>query len=75
MKFIEFDYDTVNGDTLLVEGKIEGSTVKFIAYNQDHFPVPNSQLTKLDVRNIEEFITENSEEELDFFDLDYRGER
>jgi hypothetical protein len=74
-QYIEFGYETVNGQTLHIEGRTNGDEVKFIAYNVDHFPVAKSTLTTLDVRNIEEYILDNREPELEYYDLDYRDER
>jgi len=65
-QYIEFTYETIKGETLEIQGKTDGSKVKFIAYNIDHFPIPKSTLTTIDVRNIEEFILDNSEEEINY---------
>lgn len=74
-QYIEFGYESVNGENLHIEGRTDGNSVKFIAYNIDHRPISKSTLTTLDVRNIEEYILDNSEPELEYFDLDYRDER
>jgi hypothetical protein len=74
-QFIEFEYETVKGKLLIVQGNAIGQKVEFIVHNEDHFIVPRHRLTTLDIRNIEDYILENSEPELDFYDLDYRGER
>jgi hypothetical protein len=71
---ITFDYETVRGETLEVSGRTDGSKVKFIAYLDGNI-APKSILTTIDVRNIEEFILDNSEPEVDYYDLDYRDER
>lgn len=72
-QFIEFTYETVTGETLEIEGRTDGSKVKFIVYTNDHIPVSKSILTTMDVRNIEELILDNSEPEVDHYnDIDYR---
>lgn len=73
-QFIEFDYETLKGQTLTISGKTDGTNVRFIAYLNNQVAM-KSILTTIDIRNIEEFIVENAEIELDFFDLDYRNER
>ncbi len=73
-QFIEFDYETLKGEILTISGKTDGTNVKFIAYLNGDI-TSRSFLTTIDIRNIEEFIVENAEVELDFFDLDYRHER
>lgn len=74
-QYVEFEYETIKGEVLQIQGKTDGDKVKFIAYNVDHFPVHKSKLTTIDIRNIEESILEYAEDELDFYDLDYRDER
>jgi hypothetical protein len=73
-QFIEFTYETLKGQTLDISGKTDGTNVKFIAYLNGDI-TSRSFLTTIDIRNIEEFIVDNAEIELDFFDLDYRNER
>jgi hypothetical protein len=73
-RFIEFSYETLKGQTLEISGKTDGVKVKFIAYLNDQIAM-KSMLTTIDIRNIEEFIIENSESEMEYFDLDYRNER
>ena len=74
-RYIEFAYETLKGSTLEVQGKTDGSVVEFIAYNNNGGVVDKINLTTLDVRNIEEFILDNTEPELEYYDLDYRDER
>jgi hypothetical protein len=73
-QYIEFDYETLKGQTLTISGKTDGTNVKFIAYLNGDI-TSRSFLTTIDVRNIEEFIVENAQIELNYFDLDYRNER
>lgn len=74
-QYIEFTYESISGQTFNIEGKTDGNKVRFIVYDLDHKIVVKSNLTTLDKRNIEEYIIDNSEPEMDYFDLDYRNER
>lgn len=74
-QYIEFTYETVNDQLLDIEGRTDGLNVEFIARINNTTTVVKSGLTTLDIRNIEDEILSTVEQELEYYDLDYRGER
>jgi len=74
-QYLEFTYETISGQLLDIEGRTDGLDVEFIARINNSTTVVKSTLTTLDIKNIEDEILNNSELELDYYDLDYRGER
>lgn len=64
--FIEFDYETVDGQTLDIKGEIVKNNIKFYAYNEDGDLISKRYLNSFDIRNIIELIEENAEEEIEY---------
>lgn len=70
--FIEFEYETNNGKLVNVLGKTDFETVKFEITDTDGNPLRKNILNTIDFKNIQDFILENSEPEIeiesDFYD-------
>lgn len=64
MSHIEFNYDTIDGQTLIVKAQIDCNKIYFKAWDGTKRATKGS-LTTLDIRNIEEFVRENSEEDVE----------
>lgn len=73
-QYVEFSYETLNGDEIEVHGSLNGQKVKFVTYTSQNKPFAKSKLSMFDVRNIEEFILENADETMHLNDLDYRND-
>lgn len=65
METIEFDYDSVDGRTLNIIAEFDNNQIYFKAFEKDK-RVSKGSLTNLDVKNIESFIRDNSERDLEF---------
>lgn len=65
MKFIEFDYETVDNRILNIKGEMEGNQIYFKAFDNEK-RVSKGSLTNLDFHNIESIISNISEEEIDY---------
>jgi len=65
MNNIEFNYDTINGAELNIIGTYDGNHVHFTPF-LDGKKFPRKKLDQLDIKNIESFIIDNSEEDLDY---------
>lgn len=64
MKTITFDYDSVDGKSLEILAEIEDGQIHFKAFEGEK-RIPNSKLTTLDFKNIQDFIGINAEEDID----------
>lgn len=65
MKFIDFDYDSVEGLNLNIQGQMDAGQIYFKVFDGDK-KVTKGSLTNLDIRNIEAYIIENSEDEINY---------
>lgn len=72
MNFVEFDYETVDGQIVLIEGKTDFKTVEFKVFDFDYYPIKKSKLAKHDINNISDLILDTAEPEIcyesDFYD-------
>lgn len=67
MDFIEFDFDTIEGETLTIHGQNDNGKVYFKAFSGPK-RIAKSSLSTLDLAHIEEFIRENAESDEDVLD-------
>lgn len=71
MKTVEFTYETVDDRILNVIGETDGTSIYFkLSDEVTEKKVSRGSLDQLDIRNIEEFISENADEisyESDFY--------
>jgi hypothetical protein len=65
MSTIEFDFDTQDGRTIVVYGQQNGQHVYFKTYWNDK-KISKGSLTQLDCENIEQFIIDNSENDIEY---------
>jgi hypothetical protein len=66
MNFIEFDYETVDGQIVLIEGKTDFKTAEFKVFDKDYNPIKKSKLTQHDLNVIQDLIFENTEPEINY---------
>lgn len=66
-QYVEFDYETVDDRILTVEGQTNGNEIYFKVFEQNSDKkVRKNTLTQVDISNIEKFIEENCETEIDY---------
>lgn len=65
LKYIEFDFDTFDGRKLNISANTDGDQVYFKAFQNDN-KISKGSLTNLDISNIESFVLDNSEEEIEY---------
>lgn len=65
MEYIEFQYDTVDGRILEIEGQIDGHNISFKAF-EGTAKISKGLLKEMDILNIEDFIRHHSEPEIHY---------
>lgn len=63
--YLDFDYDTIEGETLNIKAQVDGPQLYFKAFKGTK-RITKGSLTTLDLKNIEEFIKENVQDEIEF---------
>lgn len=65
METIQFDYDTIDGRNLEILAESDGTNIYFKVFDGEK-RVSKATLAPTDVTNIETFVRENSEQDLDY---------
>lgn len=65
METIQFDYDTIDGRNLEILAESDGTNIYFKIFDGEK-RISKATLTQMDVNNIETFVRENSEPEIEY---------
>jgi len=63
--FLEFDYDSIDGRIFTIESETDGHNIYFKCYEGSN-KISKGLLSKIDIDNIEDFIRQHSEPEIEF---------
>lgn len=66
MNYIEFDYETLDGQILTIYGETDNNRVFFKAYDENNKQVKRTILKPFDIENIEDLIYNMSEPEIEY---------
>lgn len=64
--FIEFDYETIDGQILDIKGEVIKDDVKFQAFDKKGNVINKKTLSTLDLDNIYDLIHAHAEDEIEF---------